>query len=129
MELKFKGEVKAKISNFFNIVFEKPKVNCVWLFLLFFCFLRAQKLNQHPAVTYDMGNRDFLIKRNKCCYGYFLRCFAVFSRTQYSRQTSVKNTASLYGALSHVFPISYVLSCKNNADFSIQCNADGPKSE
>ena len=57
------------------------------LFLLVFCFLRenyvrswafpdvsvfsvrAQKLNQHPAVTYDMGNRDFETKRNKCCCG------------------------------------------------------------
>ena len=27
--------------------------------------MRAQKLNQQPAVTYDTGNRDFVIKRNK----------------------------------------------------------------
>ncbi|XP_068713045.1 proton-coupled folate transporter-like [Montipora foliosa] len=27
--------------------------------------VRAQKLNQQPAVTYDIGNRDFVIKKNK----------------------------------------------------------------
>ena len=132
----FKGELKARKENrnFINIVFGKPnisKVKVVGLFLLVFCFLRensvrswafpavsafsvrAQKLNLQPAVTYDIGNRDFVIKRNKCCCGYFLRCFAVSSRTQYSRQTSVK-TLLLYGALSHVFLISYVISCKND---------------
>ena len=62
--------------------------------------MRAQKLNQHPAVAYDMGNRDFVIKRNKCCYENFLRCFAVSSPTQYSQQTSVKNAASIRGALA-----------------------------
>ena len=71
-----KGELKSKISNI-------SKVKYVGLFLIVFCFLRenyvrswafpvvsafsvrAQKLNQQLAVTYDMENRDFVIKRNK----------------------------------------------------------------
>ena len=73
----FKGELKAEISNFSNIFFAKSnisEVNFVKLFSLVYCFLRenydrswifpafatsslwAQKLNQQPAVTYDMGN-------------------------------------------------------------------------
>ena len=64
-----KGELKAEISNFSNI----SEVNFVKLFFLVYCFLRenyvrswifpsfatsslwAQKLNQQPAVTYNMG--------------------------------------------------------------------------
>ena len=72
--------------------------------------VQAQKLNQHPAVTYDMGNKDFIIKRNKCCSGYFLCCFAVSSQTQYPRQTSVKNTASLWGALAC---LPHIIHCKS----------------
>ena len=59
------------------------KVKFLKLFLLGSCFLRenyvrswafptfsafsvqARKLNQQPAVNYYMGNRDFIIKRNK----------------------------------------------------------------
>ena len=40
---KFKGELKAKIINFFNICFGKPnirKVKFVELFLPFSCYLR-----------------------------------------------------------------------------------------
>ena len=115
---------RPKSAIFPTLFFGKPNISkfkFVGLFLLVFCFLRenyvrswafpafsvfserAQKLNQQPAVTYDVGNRDLVIKRNKCCCGYFLRCFAVSWRTQYSRQTSVK-TLLLYGALSRVFP-------------------------
>ena len=37
-----------------------------WAFPAFSAFsVRAQKLNQQPALTYDMGNRDFVIKTNK----------------------------------------------------------------
>ena len=70
-----KGELKAEISNFSNIFLQSniSEVNFVKLFSLVYCFLRknyvrswifpafatsslwAQKLNQQPAVTYDMG--------------------------------------------------------------------------
>ena len=71
-----KGELKAEISNFSNIFFAKSnisEVNFAKLFSLVYCLLResyvrswifpafatsslwAQKLNQQPAVTYDMG--------------------------------------------------------------------------
>ena len=71
-----KGELKAEISNFSNTFFAKSnmsEVNFVKLFSLVYCLLRenyvrswifpafatsslwAQKLNQQPAVTYDMG--------------------------------------------------------------------------
>ena len=80
-----KEELKAEISNFSNIFFAEfniSEVNFVKLFSLVYCFLWenyvrswifpafatsslwAQKLNQQPAVTYDMGKRDFVIKRN-----------------------------------------------------------------
>ena len=37
-----------------------------WVFTAFSAFsVRAQRLNQSPAMTYDMGNRDFVIKRYK----------------------------------------------------------------
>ena len=37
-----------------------------WVFPAFSAFsVRAQKLSQPPAVTYDMGNGDFVINRNK----------------------------------------------------------------
>ena len=76
MLIKVKGELKTEISNFSNISFAKSNIsdiNFVKLFSLIYCFLRenhvrswifpafatsslwAQKLNQQPAVTYDMG--------------------------------------------------------------------------
>ena len=37
-----------------------------WAFTAFSAFsVQAQKLNQQPAVTYNMGNRNFIIKKNK----------------------------------------------------------------
>ena len=37
-----------------------------WAFPAFLAFsLRAQKLGQQHAVTYDMGNGDFAMERNK----------------------------------------------------------------
>ena len=64
---------------------------------LFPLFLRAQKLNQHPAVMYDMGNRDFIIRSSK----QMLLWISVSLWTQYSQQsTSVKNAASIWGVLA-----------------------------
>ena len=126
----FKGELKAEISKFSNNFFAKSnisEVNFVKLFSLVYCFLRenyvrswifrafatsslwAQKLNQQPAVTYDMGKdgkRDFVIKRNKV---------NTSGAQQYTIMASRGNKRMLfYGAFSHIFPISYVISCKND---------------
>ena len=97
---KFKGELKAKIINFFNICFGKPnirKVKFVELFLPFSCYLRennawswafpaflafslrAHKLGQQNALTYDMGNRDFAIKWNKVNTSAVVNIFFVVS--------------------------------------------------
>ena len=126
----FKWELKAEISNFSNLFFAKSnisEVNFVKLFSLVYCLLRenyvrswilpafatsslwAQKLNQQPAVTYDMGKvgkRDFVIHRNKV---------KTSGAQQYTIMASRGNKRMLfYGAFSHVFPISYVISCKNH---------------
>jgi len=53
-----------------------------------------------------MGKRDFVIKRNKV---------NTSGAQQYTIMASRGNKRMLlYGAFSHVFPISYVLSCKND---------------
>ena len=110
-----------------NIFFAKSnisEVNFVKLFSLVCCFLRenyvrsqifpsfptsslwAQKLNQQPAVMYDMGKRDFVIKRNKV---------NTSGAQQYSIMASRGHKRMLfYGAFSHIFPISYIISCKND---------------
>ena len=93
-----KGELKAEISNFFNIFFPKSnisEVNFVKLFSLVQCFLRknyvrswifpafatsslwAQKLNQQPAVTYDMGKDREERFRNQEKQGKHKWCTAI----------------------------------------------------
>ena len=69
-----------------------------------------------------MGKRDFVIKRNKV---------NTSGAQQYTIMASRGDKRILfYGAFSHVFPISYVISSKMTADSSILSrNADGPKSE
>ena len=89
--LYFKGELKAEISNFSN----KSEVNFVKLFSLVYCFLRenyvrswifsafatsslwAQKLNQQPAVTYDMGKDLEERFRNQEKQGKHKWCIAI----------------------------------------------------
>jgi len=94
---RIKGELKAEISNFSNIFFAKSNIsevtcNFVKLFSLVYCFLRenyvrswifpafatsslwAQKLNQQPAVTYEMGKRD---NRNQEKEGKHKWCTAI----------------------------------------------------
>ena len=94
----FKGELKAEISNFSNIFFAKSnisEVNFVKLFSLVYCFLRenyvrswifpafatsslwAQKLNQQPAVTYDMGKDGEERFRNQEKQGKHKWCIAI----------------------------------------------------
>ena len=94
----FKGELKAEISNFSNIFFAKSninEVNFVKLFSLVYCFLRenyvrswifpafatsslwAQKLNQQPAVTYDMGKDGEERFRNQEKQGKHKWCTAI----------------------------------------------------
>lgn len=121
-----KGQLKAKISNFPTFFFGKPnirKVKFLELFLFVSCFLRenyfrswafsafpafsvrAQKLYQQPAVTYDMGNRDFVMKRNKVNTSaavdipylsvMFLRGLNIHDKT-----VDTQNTASMWGALA-----------------------------
>ena len=63
----------------------------------------GSKLKQHPAVMYDMVNREEVIHKKRPER-------SVYSQTQYSRQSSV--IMLLHRALSHVFPISYVIICK-----------------
>ena len=119
--MEFKGELNAEISNFSNTFFaksDKSEVNFVKLFSLVYCFLRenyirssicpafatslvwAQKLNQQPAVTHDMGRmgkRDFVIKRNKV---------NTSGAQQYAIMASRGNKRMpFYGAFSHVCPI------------------------
>ena len=93
-----KGELKAEISNFSNIFFAKSnisEVNFVKLFSLVYCFLRenyvrswifpafatsslwAQKLNQQPAVTYDMGKDGEERFRNQEKQGKHKWCTAI----------------------------------------------------
>jgi len=71
--------------------------------------LWAQKLNQQPAVTYDMGKdgeERFRNQRNKV---------NTRGAQQYTIMASRGNKQMLfYGAFSHVFPVSYVISCKND---------------
>ena len=94
----FKRELKAEISNFSNIFFAKSnisEVNFVRLFSLVYCFLRenyvrswifpafatsslwAQKLNQQPAVTYDMGKDGEERFRNQQKQGKHKWCTAI----------------------------------------------------
>ena len=125
-----KRELKAKISNFVGL-FLFP-VSCEKITFEVEAFpafsLRAQKLNQQPAVTYDMENRDLVIKRNKVITSAAVNMFIVV--LLFLRGLNIHDKTLLpYGALSHVFPISYVISCKMTADSSFLCrNADGPKS-
>ena len=93
-----KGELKAEISNFSNTFFaksNKSEVNFVKLFSLVYCFLRenyvrssifpafatslswAQKLNQQPAVTYDMGKDGEERFRNQEKKGKHKWCTAI----------------------------------------------------
>ena len=125
-----KCELKAEINNFSDIFFAKSnisEVNFVKLFSLAHCFLRenyvrnwiflafvtsslwAQKLNQQPAVMYDMGKDGEERFRNQEKQGKHKWC-----SQQYTIMASRGNKQMLfYGAFSHVFPISYVISCKN----------------
>ena len=96
----FKGELKAEISNFSNIFFFFAKsniseVNFVKLFSLVYCFLRenyvrswifpafatsslwALKLNQQPAVTYDMGKDGEERFRNQEKHGKHKWCTVI----------------------------------------------------
>ena len=93
-----KGELKAEISNCSNIFFAKcniSEINFVKLFSLVYCFLRenyvrswifpafatsslwAQKLNQQPAVTYDMGKDGEERFRNQEKQGKHKWCIAI----------------------------------------------------
>ena len=103
-----KGELKAEISNFSNI----SEVNFVKLFSLVYCFLRENYVRSCiiPAfatlIWGRMGKRDFIIKRNTV---------NTSGAQQYTIMASRGNKRVLfYGAFSHVFPISYVISGKND---------------
>ena len=96
--MRLKGELRAEISNFSNISFAKSnisEVNFVKLFSLVYCFLRenyarscifpafatsslwAQKLNQQPDVTYDMGKDGEERFRNQEKQGKHKWCTAI----------------------------------------------------
>ena len=112
-----KGELKAEISNFSNIFFTKSnisEVNFVKLFSLVYCFLRenyvrnwifpafatsslwARKLNQQPAVTYDMGKDGEERFRNQEKQGKHKWCTAIH---HYGKQTKQAD-AFLWGVLA-----------------------------
>ena len=61
--------------------------------------MRAQKLNQQPGVTYDMGNRDFVIKRYKVNTSAAVDIF--FVALIFTTNMSL-NTASIWGFLAYL---------------------------
>ena len=74
----------------------------------------AQKLNQHAAVTYDKGKRVFVIKRNIPVVDIFFVVLLLLCRLNIHNKRQSK-TLHLSGALSYVFAISCVISCKNDS--------------
>ena len=125
-----KRELKAETSNFSKIFFlhsNISEVNSLKLFYLVYCFSRenyvrswifpafvtsslwAQKLDQKPAVTYDMGKDREERFRNQEKQGKHKWCTA--NTIMASRGTK---RMLFYGAFLHVFPISYVINCKND---------------
>ena len=94
--------------------------------LLWIFSVRAQELNQHPAVTYDMGNQEKQVLLGIYIFFVVLR----FLRGLNIHDKHQSKTLLLYGALSHVFPISYVVSCKiDRRLLHSDRNDDGPKFE
>ena len=92
-------ELLLLVSFFFFFFCEKIALH-VGLLLLpaFSAFsVQAQKLNQQPVVMYDMGNRDFVIKRNKVNKSAAVDIFFVVLPFSFQKTYP-----------PNVFPISYV---------------------
>ena len=88
------------------------KLKLSWAFPTFLAFSRrAQKLSQPSAVRYDMGNRDFIINRNKVNTSVAVDIF--FVALMFLRGLNIHNKHQSKYCFSHVFPISYIISCKN----------------
>ena len=92
---------KLKFVELFFFVSCSLRENYVrsWAFPAFSAFsVRARKLNQQPAMTYDMGNRDFVIKRNKVNASASVDIF--FVALLFLRRFNILNTASIWGTLA-----------------------------
>ena len=126
-----KGELKAEISNLSNIFFCKviSEVNFVKLFSLVYCFLRenyfgswifpafatsslwAQKTKSAACCDVWYGEERFRSQEKHLLTNR--ESFAHPTEQQFTIMASRGNKwMLLYGPFSHVFPISYVISCK-----------------